>query len=452
MFDSLSDRFDDIFTRLRSKGRLSEKQVEEVLREIRLALLEADVSLKVVKAFVADVRERAQGAEIHKSLTPAQQVIKLVHGALIDVLGAETVGLVTSPRPPRVILIAGLQGSGKTTAAAKLARHLKAQGRKPFLAACDLHRPAAIRQLQLLAEQVGVPVHAQLETIDAPAVATAALKVAADEGYSDLIVDTAGRMHVDAELMAELSRVSKAVSPDETLLVCDAMTGQDAVNVAENFLAEVDLTGIVLTKLDGDARGGAALSMAYVTGRPIKFAGVGEKLTDLEPFHPDRMASRILGMGDVLTLIEKAESAFDEDEARKMEEKLRKADFTFEDFLSQMQTLKKMGPLSQVMGMMPGMGKLPVGGDEIDKQLPKIEAIIRSMTPEERNNPAVIKGKRRLRIARGSGTSIQDVNKLVKQFDQVRKMVKAMSGGKGGKGLGAMKQLKGMKLPPGMGF
>ena len=452
MFDSLSDRFDDIFTRLRSKGRLSEKQVEEVLREIRLALLEADVSLKVVKAFVADVRERAQGAEIHKSLTPAQQVIKLVHGALIGVLGEETVGLVASPRPPRVILIAGLQGSGKTTAAAKLARHLKSQGRKPFLAACDLQRPAAIRQLQLLAEQVGVPVHAQLETRDAPGVAAAALKVASDEGYSDLIVDTAGRMHVDSELMAELGQVSKVVSPDETLLVCDAMTGQDAVNVAENFLAEVDLTGIVLTKLDGDARGGAALSMAYVTGRPIKFAGVGEKLTDLEPFHPDRMASRILGMGDVLTLIEKAESAFDEDEARKMEEKLRKADFTFEDFLSQMQTLKKMGPLSQVLGMMPGMGKLPVGGDEIDSQLPKIEAIIRSMTPEERNNPSVIKGKRRLRIARGSGTSIQDVNKLVKQFDQVRKMVKAMSGGKGGKGMGSMKQLKGMKLPPGMGF
>jgi signal recognition particle subunit SRP54 len=452
MFDSLSGRLDDIFTRLRSKGRLSEKQVEEVLREIRLALLEADVSLKVVKAFVADIRERAEGAEIHKSLTPAQQVIKLVHAALINVLGEKNVGLVASPSVPRVILIAGLQGSGKTTAAAKLARLLKSQGRKPLLAACDLRRPAAVRQLQLLGEQVGVPVHAQLETLDAPGVAANALKAAKDEGHTDLIVDTAGRMHVDAELMAELGEVSKAVSPTETLLVCDAMTGQDAVNVAESFLAEVDLTGIVLTKLDGDARGGAALSMAYVTERPIKFAGVGEKVTDLEPFHPDRMASRILGMGDVLTLIEKAESAFDEDEARKMEEKLRKADFTFEDFLSQMQTLKKMGPLSQVLGMMPGMGKLPVGGDEIDSQLPKIEAIIRSMTPEERNNPVIIKGKRRLRIARGSGTSIQDVNKLVKQFDQVRKMVKAMSGGKGMKGMGAMKQLKGMKLPPGMGL
>ena len=450
MFDSLSGRLDDIFTRLRSKGRLTEKQVEEVLREIRLALLEADVSLKVVKAFVKDVKERADGAEIHKSLTPAQQVIKLVHAALIDVLGHETVGLQPSPAPPRVILMAGLQGSGKTTASAKLARLLKSQGRKPLLAACDLRRPAAIRQLQLLAEQTGVPVHAELEASpdDAPLVAERALKHAKDEGATDLIVDTAGRMHVDPDLMAELGNVAKAVNPTEILLVCDAMTGQDAVNVAQSFLEEVELTGIVLTKLDGDARGGAALSMAYVTGRPIKFAGVGEKLQDLEPFHPDRMASRILGMGDVLTLIEKAESAFDEAEARRMEEKLRKADFTFEDFLNQMQALKKMGPLSQVMGMIPGMSKLPIGDAQVDDQLPKIEAIIRSMTPQERNDPSIIKGRRRARIAAGSGTSIQEVNKLVKQFDQVRKMVKAMSGGKGGK----MRLPGGMKLPPGMGF
>ena len=446
MFDSLSDRFDDIFTRLRSKGRLSEKQVEEVLREIRLALLEADVSLKVVKAFVADVRERAEGAEIHKSLTPAQQVIKLVHGALIGVLGEETIGLVTSPRPPRVILMAGLQGSGKTTASAKLARLLKAQGRKPYLAACDLRRPAAIRQLQLLAEQVGVPVYSQLETLDAPGVAQAALKEATDEGYSDLIVDTAGRMSVDAELMAELGQVAKTVSPDEILLVCDAMTGQDAVNVAESFLSEVELTGIILTKLDGDARGGAALSMAYITGTPIKFAGVGEKLADLEPFHPDRMASRILGMGDMMTLIEKAEQAFDEAEAKKMEEKLRKADFTFDDFLQQMQALKKMGPMSQVLGMLPGMSKLPIGGDEVDQHLPRIEAIIKSMTLHERNNPTVINGSRRARIARGSGTSVQEVNKLVKQFADVRKMMRSMGGGKKLRGLPG-----GMKLPPGFG-
>jgi signal recognition particle subunit SRP54 len=446
MFDSLSGRFDDIFTRLRSRGRLNEKQVDEVLREIRLALLEADVSLKVVKAFVADIRERAAGAEIHKSLTPAQQVIKLVHGALIDVLGHETVGLEPSPRPPRVILMAGLQGSGKTTASGKLAKHLKGQGRRPLLAACDLRRPAAISQLKILGEQVGVPVYSEEGTLDAPGVAARALAHARAEGHTDLLVDTAGRMHVDPDLMAELGSVSKEVSPAETLLVCDAMTGQDAVNVAEAFLEEVEVTGVVLTKLDGDARGGAALSMAYVTGRPIKFAGVGEKLDDLEPFHPDRMASRILGMGDVLTLIEKAEQAFDVAEAEKMEVKLRKAEFTFEDFLNQLQALKKMGPMSQVLGMLPGMGKLPIGGDEVDSQLPKVEAIIRSMTVQERNNPSVINGSRRKRIARGSGTTIQDVNRLVKQFDQVRKMVKSMSGGRG-----RMRLPGGMKLPPGMG-
>ena len=448
MFDNLSDRLDDIFTRLRGKGRLNEKQIDEVLREIRLALLEADVSLRVVKAFVKDVRERAAGAEIHKSLTPAQQVIKIVHAALIDVIGTEHKGLEVSSRPPRVILMAGLQGSGKTTASGKLAKMLKKQGRTPMLAACDLRRPAAIRQLQVLGEQIGVPVHAELDTQDAPGVAGRSLQEARNEGYSDLIVDTSGRMHVDPELMAELSDVSKAVEPNEILLVCDAMTGQDAVNVAESFLAEVPLTGVVLSKLDGDARGGAALSMAYVTGRPIKFASVGEKLDDLEPFHPDRMASRILGMGDVMTLIEKAEGAFDQAEAAKMEEKLRKAQFTFEDFLNQMQALKKMGPMSQVLGMIPGMSKLPVGDADIDAQLPKIEAMIRSMTRQERLDPTVINGSRRKRIARGSGSTIQDVNKLIKQFDDVRKMMKMMSGGGKGK---MPRGLKGMKLPPGMG-
>src|SRR5687768_4252645 len=444
MFDTLSTRLDDIFTRLRSRGRLTEKQVDEVLREIRLALLEADVALKVVKAFVADVKERAAGAEIHKSLTPAQQVIKIVHAALIDVLGERAVGLETSPSVPRVILIAGLQGSGKTTAAAKLARLLKQQGRKPLLAAADLRRPAAIRQLTVLGEQVGVPVYSEEGTLDAPRVAGNALVRARAEGNTDLIVDTAGRMHVDQELMKELSDVASAVDPTETLLVGDAMTGQDAVNVAESFLEHVEVTGIVLTKLDGDARGGAALSMAYVTGRPIKFAGIGERLGDLEPFHPDRMASRILGMGDVMTLIEKAEEVFDADEAQKMQEKLRKADFTFEDFLTQMQALKKMGPMSQVLQMMPGMSKLPIGDAEVDKQLPKVEAIIRSMTLQERNNPSVINGSRRKRIAAGSGTTIQDVNQLVKQFDQVRKMMKSMAGGKG-----KMRLPAGMKLPPG---
>jgi signal recognition particle subunit SRP54 len=447
MFDSLSSRLDDIFTKLKARGRLTEKQVDEVLREIRLALLEADVSLKVVKAFVADVRERAAGAEIHKSLTPAQQVIKLVHAALIDVIGKEHVGLEASPSVPRVILMAGLQGSGKTTASGKLANLLKKQGRRPILAACDLRRPAAISQLQQLGAQLGVPVYSEMGTENAPSVAAGALKHAKAEGHTDLIVDTAGRMHVDPELMAELGDVSKVVAPTEILLVCDAMTGQDAVNVAEAFLSEVEVTGVVLTKLDGDARGGAALSMAYVTGRPIKFAGVGEKLSDLEPFHPDRMADRILGMGDMLTLIEKAEAAFDETEAKKMQEKLRKADFTFEDFLAQMQAIKKMGPISQIMGMMPGMSKLPIGDADLDNQLPKIEAIIRAMTPEERNNPTVIKSSRRTRIARGSGTTIRDVNHLVKQFDQVRKMMKQMSG-KGGK----MRLPGGMKMPPGMGI
>ncbi|MEA2517917.1 MAG: signal recognition particle subunit [Actinomycetota bacterium] len=446
MFDSLSNRFDEIFTKLRSRGRLSEKQIDEVLREIRLALLEADVALKVVKAFTKDIRERAEGAEIHKSLTPAQQVIKLVHAALIDVLGHETVGLGHSPRPPRVILLAGLQGSGKTTAAAKLALHLKGQGKKPLLVACDLRRPAAISQLQQLGVQADVPVEAQLGADDPALVASTALKRARDDGYTDLIVDTAGRLHVDPELMNELRDVATAVEPTETLLVCDAMTGQDAVNVAEAFLESVDVTGIILTKLDGDARGGAALSMSYVTERPIKFAGVGEKLKDLEPFHPDRMASRILGMGDMLTLIEKAESVFDEAEAKKMEAKLRKAEFTFEDFLSQMQALKKMGPLSQVMGMLPGMSKLPIGDEQVDKQMPRIEAIIRSMTVAERNDPSLINGSRRKRIAAGSGSTIQDVNRLVKQFDQVRKMMKQMTGGKGRNPFG------GMKLPPGLGL
>jgi signal recognition particle subunit SRP54 len=444
MFDALSERLDGIFTKLRSRGRLDDRQVDEVLREIRLALLEADVALKVVKAFIADVRERAAGAEIHKSLSPAQQVIKIVHAALVDVLGGESKGLVAADRPPRVILVAGLQGSGKTTAAAKLARLLKGQGRRPLLAACDLRRPAAVRQLQLLGEQAGVWVHAEPGAQDPVAVARAALATARAEALTDLIVDTAGRMHVEPELMDELGRVAAVLEPHETLLVCDAMTGQDAVNVAEAFLEEVELTGIVLTKLDGDARGGAALSMSYVTGCPIKFAGVGEKLGDLEQFHPDRMASRILGMGDVLTLIEKAEKAFDEREARAMEEKLRRAEFTFEDFLSQMQALKKMGPLSQVLSMLPGMGKLPVGDAALDAQLPRVEAIIRSMTPAERNDPSIINGSRRRRIAAGSGTSVQEVNKLIKQFEEVKRLVKALGKGKG-------RLPRGLFLPPGLG-
>lgn len=447
MFDALSNRLDEIFSRLRSRGRLSEKEVDEVLREIRLALLEADVSLKVVKAFVADVRERAAGAEIHKSLSPAQQVVKIVHAALVDVLGKEAVPLEPADRPPRVILIAGLQGSGKTTAAAKLARHLKLQGRKPFLVACDLRRPAAIRQLEVLGDQAGVAVYSEHDSSDAVAVGKRGLASASNDGASDVLVDTSGRLHVDPELMAELGSLEDALDPHDVLLTCDAMTGQDAVNVAESFVAEVDVTGIVLTKLDGDARGGAALSMTYVTERPIKFASVGEKLGDLEPFHPDRMASRILGMGDVLTLIEKAESAFDEAEAKKLDEKLRKAQFTFDDFLAQLQAVKKMGPLSQVLGMLPGMSKLPLQEGDIDRQLPKVEAMIRSMTLHERANPSVINGSRRARIAAGSGTTTRDVNQLIKQFEQARKMMKTLTQSKG-----KAKMLGGMKLPPGVDF
>src|ERR671918_366707 len=444
MFDTLSTRLDDIFTRLRSRGRLSEKQVEEVLREIRLALLEADVSLKVVKAFVKDVRERADGAEIHKSLTPAQQVIKIVNQALIDILGEANVGLEVSSRPPRVILMAGLQGSGKTTSSGKLARLLKSQGRKPILAAADLRRPAAIRQLQLLGEQVGVPVHAEPDTPDhdAAGVAGRALEHARDEGYSDLIVDTAGRMHVDPELMKELGAVAHAVEPTEILLVCDAMTGQDAVNVAESFLEEVEISGIILTKLDGDARGGAALSMAYVTGRPIKFAGVGEKLGDLEPFHPDRMASRILGMGDVLTLIEKAEKAMDEEKAREAAERMAKDRFTLEDFLSQLREVRKLGPLQDLLGMLPGGAQMAANVQVDEGQVGRAEAIISSMTPEERRNPAIIGGSRLTRIARGSGTSVGDVNVLLKQFDEARKMMKRLTGGR-------LPKLPGMPRIPG---
>lgn len=446
MFDALSGRFDDIFRRLRGRGRLSEKDVDAVLREIRLALLEADVSLRVVKAFIADVKERAAGAEINKSLTPAQQVIKIVHHALVDIMGSSAATLETSPQLPRTILIAGLQGSGKTAVAARVAAYLKGQGRRALLGACDLRRPAAIRQLELLGEKAGVPVHAEPQEKKAEKVGKRALLRARDEGFTDLVVDTSGRMHVVPELMAELARVARAIEPAETLLVCDAMMGQDAVNVAEAFVAEVDVTGIVLTKLDGDARGGAALSMAYTTGRPVKFAGVGEKVSDLEVFYPDRVASRILGMGDVMTLIEKAESAFDEAEAKKMEDKLRKASFSFDDFLAQLHSLKRMGPLSQVLGMLPGMGKLPLDDAQIDSQLPKIEAIIHSMTKGERANPQIIRGSRRTRIARGSGTTIQDVNRLLKQFDEVRKLVKGMVGG------GRRTRLPaGLKLPPGFG-
>ncbi len=428
MFDSLSDRFDGIFKRLRGRGRLNDKDVDEVAREIRVALLEADVNVSVVKSFINRVKERARGAEVTKSLSPAQQVIKIVHEELVTTLGGETGKLAISPKPPTIVMLTGLQGSGKTTAAGKLARHLKSDGRRPLLVAADLQRPAAVEQLRVLGERIDVPVFS--EPTDPVKVAKGALKEADRLGSNIVILDTAGRLQVDTELMAELRRMRDKVGPHDTLLVVDAMTGQEAVNVAEAFDDAVGLDGVILTKIDGDARGGAALSVKEVIGKPILFAGTGEKLDDFEPFHPDRMASRILGMGDMLTLIEKAEAAFEEDEAVKAEEKLRKGQFTLEDFLDQMQQVRKMGPLQNLVGMMPGLPKEARDAQVDESQLARIEAIIRSMTPEERRNPAVINGSRRLRIAHGSGTSTQDVNGMLKQFKMVQQMMRSVAKGK----------------------
>ena len=430
MFESLSDRLNGIFTRLRGKGRLGDADVDAALREIRLALLEADVNVSVVKTFLARVRERAVGAEITKSLTPGQQVVKIVNEELITTLGGEAAPL-TSARPATILMV-GLQGSGKTTSAAKLANLLKQKGRRPLLVAADLRRPGAIDQLVRLGERVGVPVATDRKL---PKLLKAAMQQARTDGYDVVIFDSAGRLQIDKELMRELSDVEKAVTPDEVLLVVDAMTGQDAVNVARGFLEHVDLTGIVLSKLDGDARGGAAISVREVTGCPIKFVGVGEKPEDFEPFHPDRMASRILGMGDVLTLIEKAESAWDVAEAEAMVDKLRTASFTFEDFLQQLKQIRGMGALDQLLAMLPGAGSMLRNVQISDKDLGKVEAIIRSMTPEERRRPKLIDGSRKRRIAAGSGSSAQEVNGLLKQFNEAQKMMKMMTQGKAIPGL-----------------
>ncbi len=430
MFDSLSDRFEGIFKRLRGRGRLGEPEVDEVLREIRLALLEADVNFKVVKGLIARIKEQCVGADLSKSLSPAQQVIQIVHNELVATLGGETLKITYASRPPTVVLLAGLQGSGKTTAAGKLARWFKQQGRNPILVGADLQRPAAVEQLRVLANQVDVPVFS--EPSDPVTVSRKGLEEAQRLGRDVLIVDTAGRLHVDEELMAEVRQVSAAVDPKYTFLVVDAMTGQDAVNVAESFHAVLEIDGVILSKLDGDARGGAALSVKDVIGRPIAFASVGEKLSDFEAFHPDRMASRILGMGDVLTLIEKAEEAYDQAEAEAAAAKLQKGQFTLEDFLEQMQQIKKMGPLQNIIGMIPGIPK-ELKKAEIDEgELGRVEAIIRSMTPQERRDPSVINGSRRLRIAHGSGMTTTDVNQLLKQFKEMQKMMKTF--GKGPKG------------------
>jgi signal recognition particle subunit SRP54 len=428
MFDTLADRFDGIFHKLRSRGKLTDKEIDEVCRELRVALLEADVNVVVARNFIRRVKERALGAEVTKSLSPAQQVIKIVNEELIETLGGTTGKLTTSSKPPSVVMMAGLQGSGKTTASAKLAKLLKSQNRRPLLVAADLQRPAAVEQLRVLGERIGVPVYS--EPTDPVSVAKGALEEAARLGRDVVIVDTAGRLQIDADLMDELRQMRDVVHPNDTLLVVDAMTGQEAVNVATEFNDAVGLTGVILTKIDGDARGGAALSVKEVVGKPILFAGTGEKLDEFEPFHPDRMASRILGMGDVLTLIEKAEATFDQDEMEATEQKLRKGQLTLDDFLDQMRQVRKMGPLQNVLAMLPGVPKEIKNAEIDDRDINRIEAIICSMTPAERHDPSVINGSRRVRIANGSGVTPADVNGLLKQFKMVQQMMKGVGKGK----------------------
>jgi signal recognition particle subunit SRP54 len=445
MFDALSDRLDGIFTRLKGKGRLTEDDVDEVLKEIRLALLEADVNFNVVKGFQSRVREACVGADLSKSLSPGQQVIKIVHQELINTLGGETLKISYASKPPTVVLMAGLQGSGKTTATAKLAKWFRSQGRNPLLVGADLQRPAAVEQLRKLGSQVGVPVYS--DPSDPVSVARAGLEEARDKGRDVLIVDTAGRLAIDTEMMEQVRQISEAVSPDYTFLVVDAMTGQDAVNVAEAFHATLQIDGVILSKLDGDARGGAALSVKEVIGRPIAFASTGEKIADFEQFHPDRMADRILGMGDVLTLIEKVEENYDQETAAKAHQALLEGQFTLDDFLEQLQQVRKMGPLQGIIGMLPGVPKELKNAEVGEEQLSRVEAIIRSMTREERHKPDLVNGSRRARIAAGSGTTVTDVNQLLNQFKQMQKMMK----GFGGKMVGAKKgkKSKGGKAKPG---
>ncbi len=441
-FDSLSEKLNNVFKKLRGKGRLSENDIKEAMREVRIALLEADVSYKVVKDFVKTVSERAVGREVLESLTPAQMVIKIVNEELTELMGSKSTGINISPKPPTVIMMVGLQGAGKTTNCAKLAAYMKkTTGKRPLLAACDVYRPAAIKQLETVGAQVDIPVF-QMGTEDPVAIARAAVSHAKKNGNDLVFLDTAGRLHIDETLMDELKNIKAAVQPDEIMLVVDAMTGQDAVNAASAFNEALDIDGVMLTKLDGDARGGAALSIRAVTGKPVKFAGIGEKLDQIEVFHPDRMASRILGMGDVLTLIEKAEAAIDEKKAREMAEKLRKNKFTLSDYLDQLIQLKGMGNLQDLVGMIPGVDSKALAGVTMDdKALLRTEAIILSMTPYERENPNVINNSRKKRIAAGCGLTVVDVNRLLKQYEAMQQMTKQMSKGKmpamlGGKGFG----------------
>ena len=432
MFELLSEKIGNVFKKLSGKGRLSEKEVDEALRQVRLALLEADVNLKVLKEFTSKVRERSLTGQVLESLTPAQQVIKIVNEELIAILGSQRSWLVPAGHLPSVVMLVGLQGGGKTTTAAKLALHLKRSGQNPLLVAADTRRPAAIEQVIILGKQIDVPVYAEDPKVAPATICSRSIKRAKELGTSWLVVDTQGRLHIDEAMMKELVGVKKALQPSEVLLVVDAMTGQEAVRVAEEFSSKIGLTGLILTKMDGDARGGAALSVKSVTGVPIKFIGTGEKVDSFEPFYPDRLASRILGMGDMLTLIEKAEEVVDKKRAREIEKKMRTATFNLEDFLEQLQQVKKMGTLSELVGMIPGLSSLanrmPEGMDE--KQLKKVEAMIFSMTPKERQRPEIIDGSRRRRIARGSGTTPQDINQLINQFRQTQKLMKQLGSGK----------------------
>ena len=441
-FESLADKLQNVFKNLRGKGRLTEADVKTALREVKMALLEADVSFKVVKQFISSVQERAIGQDVLNSLTPGQMVIKIVHEELIQLMGSETTEISLKPANEiTIIMMAGLQGAGKTTTTAKIAGKLKSKGKKTLLAACDVYRPAAIQQLQINGEKQGVPVFSMGEHQEPVNIAKAAIEHAQKNGYNVVILDTAGRLHIDEGMMEELSHIKEAVEVHQTLLIVDAMTGQDAVNVAETFENKIGIDGVILTKLDGDTRGGAALSIKAVTGKPILYIGMGEKLSDLEQFYPDRMASRILGMGDILSLIEKAELEVDEEKARELTQKIKKAEFDFNDFLDQMNQIKKMGGMSSIMSMMPGMPQMKGDMDIDDSAMDRVEAIILSMTKEERANPSILNPSRKQRIARGAGVGIQEVNRIVKQFDQMKKMMKQLPGMMGGKrrgGLGGM--------------
>ena len=432
MLELLTEKIGDVFRKLGSKGKISEKDVDEALRQVRLALLEADVNLKVVKEFTSKVRERALTAEVLESLTPAQHVVKIVNEELIAILGGKQSYLVPAGHPPSRVMLVGLQGSGKTTTAAKLALHLRRSGQTPLLVAADTRRPAAIEQLITLGKQLDIPVHSEDPKMSPAKICTEAVKKSRNLAANWLVVDTQGRLHIDESMMNEMVDIKKALQPSEILLVVDAMTGQEAVRVAEEFNAKVGLTGLILTKMDGDARGGAALSIKTVTGVPIKFIGIGEKTDALEPFHPDRLASRILGMGDMLTLVEKAEKVIDQEKAKELGKKIRTASFNLEDFLDQLQQVKKMGPIGQLVDMIPGLSslgrRLPEGMDE--KQVKRVEAIVYSMTLQERKHPEIIDGSRKRRIAQGSGTSPQDVNQLLNQFRQAQKLMKQLESGK----------------------